>query len=102
VAHAVALALGTAWVRHFGECGKQESKWHGATSQNWKVASIQSLRPLATAHAQAATAELNGPDPKAKVCSPGESWMRRWGWRAILVLTTVAALVRAWQMWRGP
>jgi len=30
--------------------------------KNWKVASIQPLRPLAAAHAQATTAELNGPD----------------------------------------
>ena len=33
VAHAVALTLGTARVRHFGECGKQESEWHRATSK---------------------------------------------------------------------
>ena len=32
VAHAVALALGTARVGHFGECGKQGSEWHRATS----------------------------------------------------------------------
>ncbi len=32
VAHAVALDLGTARVGHFGECGKQDSKWHRTTS----------------------------------------------------------------------
>ncbi len=32
VAHAVALALSTARVGHFGKCGKQDSKWHRATS----------------------------------------------------------------------
>jgi len=32
VAHAVALALGTARVGHLDECGKQESEWHRATS----------------------------------------------------------------------
>ena len=52
VAHAVALALGTARVRHFGECGKQVSEWHGATLRSWKVASIQPLRFLAAAHVQ--------------------------------------------------
>jgi hypothetical protein len=33
VAHAVALALATARVGHFGECGKQDSEWHRATSK---------------------------------------------------------------------
>ena len=33
MAHAVALALGTAWVGHFGEGGKQDSKGHVATSK---------------------------------------------------------------------
>jgi len=61
VAHAVALALGTARVGHFSECGKQDSKWHRATSRSWKAASIQLLRHLAAAHAQVAMAELNGP-----------------------------------------
>ena len=31
VAHAVALALGTARVGHLGKGGKQESEWHQAT-----------------------------------------------------------------------
>ncbi len=61
VAHAVALALGTARVGHFGECGEQNSKWHRATSRGWKAASIQPLRQSAAVHAQAATSELNGP-----------------------------------------
>ncbi len=59
--HAVAPALGTARIRHFGECGKQESEWHGAISQSWKIASIQPPRHSAAARAQATTAELNGP-----------------------------------------
>ena len=61
VVHAVALALGTARVGHFGKCGKQESKWHRATSQSWKIASIQPLGHPNAAHAQAVPAELNGP-----------------------------------------
>ncbi len=61
VAHAVALAPGTARVGYFGECGKQDSEGHRATSRSWKVASIQPLRHPAPAHAQPATAELNGP-----------------------------------------
>src|ERR1700710_1466962 len=69
VAHAVALALGTARVGHFGECGKQESERHRATSRSWKVASIQPLRHPATAHALTATAELNGPAPDPEAVS---------------------------------
>ena len=34
VAHAVALALGTARVGHLSECGKQDSEWHRATSRS--------------------------------------------------------------------
>jgi len=41
VAHAVALALGTARVGHVGGSGKQDSVWHKATLQSWKVALIQ-------------------------------------------------------------
>jgi len=60
VPHAVALALGTARVGHFGECGKQGSEWHVATSRNWTAASMQPLPQPAAVHAQATTAELNG------------------------------------------
>ena len=45
VAHAVALALGTARVGHFGESGKQNSERHRATSRGGKVASIQPTSP---------------------------------------------------------
>ncbi len=61
MAHAVAPPLWAARVGHIGECGKQESERHRAISQSWKVTSIQPSRHPATAHAQAATAELNGP-----------------------------------------
>ena len=60
LAHAVALALDTARVGHFGEGGKLGGERHRATSQSEKVASIQPSRHPAAAHAQAAPAQLNG------------------------------------------
>jgi hypothetical protein len=29
-----------------------------------------------------------------------DRWMARWGWKALLILMVIAALVRAWDMWR--
>ncbi len=51
VAHAVALALGTARIGHFGKGGKQDSEWHRATSTKLEGRLIQPLRHLAAAHA---------------------------------------------------
>jgi hypothetical protein len=31
-----------------------------------------------------------------------DRWMQRYGWRFVLVAMVVAAVVRAWQMWRQP
>jgi hypothetical protein len=28
-----------------------------------------------------------------------DQWMRAWGWKVIIVLMVVSALVRIWQMW---
>jgi hypothetical protein len=35
-------------------------------------------------------------DPK-----PFGGWIARWGWKVILILATIAALVRVWQMWES-
>jgi hypothetical protein len=32
--------------------------------------------------------------------TPFDQWLARWGWKIILILATIAALVRAWQMWQ--
>jgi len=51
VAHAVALALRTARIRHFGKGGKQDSERHRATSTKLEGRLIQPLRHPAAAHA---------------------------------------------------
>jgi hypothetical protein len=30
-----------------------------------------------------------------------EAWLRQHGWRVVLVLVTIAVLIRAWMMWRN-
>jgi hypothetical protein len=30
-----------------------------------------------------------------------EEWLRRHGWRAVLVLVAIAALIRAWMTWQN-